>query len=60
MVGRLALAGFDFVAAEIFLGFGVSSVFTCDWIVLFKDDFFGRILRILRCIVRAVTTKITD
>lgn len=55
----LALTSFDFVAPEVLFSLGVNSVLTSNWIILFKADLFGSVLRVLGSVVRTVTAKLT-
>lgn len=60
----LALAWFDFVAAEVFLGFGVGCVLACHRVVFSECQFAlslcSAVLGVDRGVVRAVTAQITD
>lgn len=54
---QLALARFDFVAAEAFFGFNVKCVNASDRVVLAETDFFGGVLYVLGSVVTTVTRK---
>ena len=56
----LALARFDFVAAEAFLGFGVPSVNASDWVVFTNTNLFGAVLSVLGSVIGAMTSQFAD
>ena len=58
--GRLAFLFFDFVAAEVFLGFGENNVFAQDWVVLPESQFIRGIHGIFLGVILANTGLFGD
>jgi hypothetical protein len=55
----LTFARFNFVTTEVFLSFGVNSVFTSDWVVFFNTQFFLSIHGVFGGVISAVTSQLT-